>query len=214
MKKLLIIALLFSQIGLFAQEMKIRTNEKGKKPLIVLSHDGKQYMLTEEELDAFDPISIKSINVFKGESAMLYGEKAKDGVVLISLKDNKMGTASFEKIKSSLSQVKSPPMLPKSPSFNINSLPEEERDGIHSEIEVEALDQLPSNMLIIVVYDKKLSKIVRKGLDEIPADIIKSLSVYKDYENKSKFDAINKEGVVLIQLKQTKAAKKAFRKLK
>jgi len=211
MKKLLIITLLFSQIGLFAQDIRLRGVDEDNEPLLLLSHEGKQYELDFEKLNAIDPNLIESINVLKGESAKLYGSKAADGVVLISLKKNEEGIASFEKIKASLKQVKAKAALR---TFNKESIPEDAMDGIHSQITIEKRDKIPSNMITIVTYDQKLTKVVRKGLNSIPADIIQSLSVYKDSENISKFDAIGKEGVVLIQLKTTKAAKKAFRKLK
>ncbi|MEL4308239.1 M56 family metallopeptidase [Joostella sp. CR20] len=56
----------------------------GTDPIYVLN--GK--IITREQLESVDPNTIESINVLKDENAIKkYGEKAKDGVVEINLKD-------------------------------------------------------------------------------------------------------------------------------
>ncbi|TYA58208.1 M56 family metallopeptidase [Formosa maritima] len=54
-----------------------------QNPLIIL--DGKE--ITKEEMEKVNPENIANVNVFKGEKAIeKYGEKAKDGVIVITTK--------------------------------------------------------------------------------------------------------------------------------
>ncbi|MBO9637241.1 MAG: hypothetical protein J7576_03655 [Siphonobacter aquaeclarae] len=58
-------------------------NRKADPPLIIM--EGKE--VAYDKLGALDPNTIESINVLKGESGdKLYGEKAKNGVLIINLK--------------------------------------------------------------------------------------------------------------------------------
>ncbi|HKK12925.1 MAG TPA: TonB-dependent receptor plug domain-containing protein, partial [Flavobacteriaceae bacterium] len=60
--------------------------DDGKEPLFMLN--GKE--ISKKEMDDLDPDSIEKIEVLKGGSATeKYGEKGKDGVVLITTKDKK-----------------------------------------------------------------------------------------------------------------------------
>jgi len=44
--------------------------------------------ITAKEMESIDPNSIKAINVLKSEAAIeIYGEKGKNGVVVITLKE-------------------------------------------------------------------------------------------------------------------------------
>jgi hypothetical protein len=55
----------------------------GKKPLFFV--DGKE--VKDGKLDDINPDSIKNINILKGKVAIdKYGDKAKDGVILIETK--------------------------------------------------------------------------------------------------------------------------------
>src|SRR5690606_30781913 len=64
----------------------IPTNENGKQPLIVV--DGKE-MPTDYSLNTVDPNNIESITVLKDEAGTtLYGDKAKDGVLIVTTKSN------------------------------------------------------------------------------------------------------------------------------
>jgi TonB-dependent SusC/RagA subfamily outer membrane receptor len=63
----------------------------GQKPLYVL--DGE--VITESIMSVIDPNKIEAINVLKGPSATaLYGDKGKDGVILITTKQGTTGKAS------------------------------------------------------------------------------------------------------------------------
>ncbi|MFW5759572.1 MAG: hypothetical protein ACOCXH_01185 [Cyclobacteriaceae bacterium] len=63
--------------------IEIRSKETNKKPLFIL--DGE--IVAENQIQELKPDDIQSINVLKNESAQaLYGEKAKNGVIIIKLK--------------------------------------------------------------------------------------------------------------------------------
>jgi TonB-dependent SusC/RagA subfamily outer membrane receptor len=66
------------------ENIKVRSTDKNdEKPLFVL--DGK--IISEDQLKNIKPDDIKSIEVLKDESAKaVYGEKGKNGVVIIKLK--------------------------------------------------------------------------------------------------------------------------------
>jgi bla regulator protein BlaR1 len=80
----------------------IKSDEKGKKDKVIKSQkaikfnsskDQPLYILDKKEISAkemesIDPNSIKAINVLKSEAAIeIYGEKGKNGVVVITLKE-------------------------------------------------------------------------------------------------------------------------------
>lgn len=65
------------------ERIVVKTSDKGVKPLYVI--DGN--LQSEEGLSSIDPKSIEKIDVLKGEAAIkLYGDKGKNGVVMITLK--------------------------------------------------------------------------------------------------------------------------------
>ena len=64
----------------------IKSNLQKENPLIIC--DGKE--ITKEAMEKIDPNAIEAISVLKGESAKaLYGEKGKDGVIVITMKNAK-----------------------------------------------------------------------------------------------------------------------------
>lgn len=94
MKKLLVIFSLFLSVGAFAQkadsvkkEMKITPGSAygSASPLVIV--DGVKYM---GDINTIPPNDIESMEVLKDASAKkLYGEGAKNGVILITTKKNK-----------------------------------------------------------------------------------------------------------------------------
>lgn len=67
-----------------ASQVQIPENSKGVKPMVII--DGKE--VNQFELEKLDPNSIKEMHVLKDENATkIYGEKGKNGVILITLKD-------------------------------------------------------------------------------------------------------------------------------
>jgi TonB-dependent SusC/RagA subfamily outer membrane receptor len=69
-------------ITISAQQIKQDTSKPAEKPLIIV--DGKEYL---SNLGSLNPNEISSIDVLKGQAAIaLYGERGKNGVVLIQIK--------------------------------------------------------------------------------------------------------------------------------
>jgi TonB-dependent SusC/RagA subfamily outer membrane receptor len=65
-----------------------------KRPLIVI--DGK--IATDQDMNQIDPKSIESVNILKGESATsLYGEKGKNGVILVNLKKEEVVVTGYKR---------------------------------------------------------------------------------------------------------------------
>lgn len=72
-----------------AQQIKQDTSKSSEKPLIIV--DGKRYL---SNLDSLNPNEISSIDILKGRAAIaLYGEKGKNGVLLIQTKKKPGSTA-------------------------------------------------------------------------------------------------------------------------
>ncbi len=62
---------------------KSHLSKSGKEPYVMV--DGKE--ITSEQMNAIDPSTIEKVEVLKGAKAIgQYGDKAKDGAVLITLK--------------------------------------------------------------------------------------------------------------------------------
>jgi len=65
------------------EKIVVKISDKDAKPLYVI--DGN--LLSEEGLNKIDPKTIEKIDVLKGEAAIkMYGEKGKNGVIMITLK--------------------------------------------------------------------------------------------------------------------------------
>ena len=92
MKYTILILLSFTIVAAKAQEVKVKIDTTGntrfqlteQKPLFIL--DGLQLL----SFDSMNPNKIEMIEVIKGKKALeLYGEKGKNGVVVITSKDAK-----------------------------------------------------------------------------------------------------------------------------
>jgi TonB-dependent SusC/RagA subfamily outer membrane receptor len=74
------------------QKREIRIHGSGEKPLIVVNGEVKK----DGKISDIDPETIESISVLKDESAnTVYGDKGKNGVILITLKDGKSSGIAF-----------------------------------------------------------------------------------------------------------------------
>ncbi|MDR2914401.1 MAG: TonB-dependent receptor plug domain-containing protein, partial [Tannerella sp.] len=67
--------------------VKAAKKVSGKRAQVLVIIDGAE---SKEDLDSLDPETIESISVFKDETAVShYGEKGKNGVILITTKNGK-----------------------------------------------------------------------------------------------------------------------------
>lgn len=72
-------------IELDNDDNKIFISSSSTDAALLILLDGKE--ISQEDLGSIDPETIESMNVYKGETAVKkYGEKAKNGVIIISLK--------------------------------------------------------------------------------------------------------------------------------
>lgn len=91
MKKIisLVVLFLFILFPILSYGQKtIQLNPAGKKPLFIV--DGK--MFSSEDLKILEPSNIEEVTILKDTSAIkIYGEKGKNGVIVITMKKPKGG---------------------------------------------------------------------------------------------------------------------------
>ena len=120
-------------------ELKI-TDTLLQSPLLILLKNGKNYQIKRSLMQDLNPEMIKSINVLKDNIATnIYGKGAANGVVLISLKNDELSDATFDKIKNQIEEIRTNP-IPK--TINTESMPKNEMDDIHSEKELKEAKKL------------------------------------------------------------------------
>gem|GEM_PF-6530622 len=213
MKKLLVFTLMLVQFAVFAQKINIRGVDGELNPKMVLNHNGKMYNIPDDIFPSIDPEDIKSINVLKGKSALpIYGNQFEDGVVLISLK----GNAALEFIKENEGDITILKALPEPrSSFEIKTEPKDELISIENASEpMQIKYPKGKDVHYILELNDKESKVIKKGLENLETDLIESLNVFKNQESLTKYKATGKAGVVIIRLKDTKEAKRVYKKLK
>lgn len=149
-------------------------NEK-MDPLYIL--DGK--VLEKGAYEEIDPNTIKSINVIKNESAVFkYGEKGKDGVVEIFLKDKSEASGNtFVKEKDAIRI-------------------ENNQEGRQIKIRSNSGD---GDLQPLIVVDGKVMK--RGTIKDIDPETIESVNVLKGEAARKKYGDDGKNGVVQIVLK-------------
>lgn len=167
------------------------------KPLVFI--DGEEKRI--KELNNIDPNTIESINVLKENSATeVYGEKGKNGVVLIELKKDKAAeevkilgykTKESEKEGSSLTTMVEQ-FLEKEYTPNHADLSISNKNG---KVEVKSNNTDFKNVLTIV--DGKEVE----NISDIDPNTIESVSVLKEKSATEVYGDKGKNGVVLITLK-------------
>jgi hypothetical protein len=63
-------------------------DSNGSNPLYLIKEGTKTKTINSAEFSNISPSEIQSVEVFKGGKALEYGEKGKDGVIIITLKKN------------------------------------------------------------------------------------------------------------------------------
>lgn len=166
-------------LGKGENKIFISTNEKKdglEDPLYIV--DDKE--VAKKDLDDVDPNNIASVNVLKGEAATkLYGNKGKDGVVLIYTKSKN----SNPKINNSVSDLK----------FILDDTEIKDRKYLDTNV-------LGKNALLII--DGKETR--NKKLDKIDTDNIESINVIKGKSATKLYGDKGKNGVIVITTKKKK----------
>ncbi|MEI7830375.1 MAG: TonB family protein [Prolixibacteraceae bacterium] len=156
--------------------VSVRGIDNANPPLYFL--DG--IPISKAAMDKIDPNTIESINVLKDKSAVeKYGEKAKNGVILIKLKSGNI-TGSFSSSDNKL-EVRKAETLDLTEKFNSDNPP------------------------LIILDGVQISK---DEMSQVKPDQIESISVLKDQSGTKLFGEKGKNGVVLITTK-AKAASQA-----
>jgi TonB family protein len=149
-----------------------QTQKEMSKALIMV--DGKE--ITREEMEKINPESIESVSVLKDKSAVsLYGEKAKDGAVLIKLKS---GVSLDDTQKSSAAQT-----------FKVQA-----------NAPFKFTNQGGSEAQPLIVKDGVV--VENKDIQNISPETIESITVLKNESATAMFGEKGKNGVILIAMKK------------
>lgn len=217
MRNLIILCFLFSVSLGFSQKIDLKTQyvaQKVKRPLIVLNYQGDQVKMKNRSLDGIDPNWIKSIDVLKGNSASFkYGERdAKDGVIILSLKTSEEIKEFFQAESERLDyQIE----LGEVRDASLRTYEEDKRNNSFSVIRIRGENAMSKKPLLIVQYKDQTFKLPENtSLDEITLERVKTFSVKKDEESLKEYEAIDKSGIIFIELDKTKKSERLFKKLK
>ncbi|PWL32178.1 hypothetical protein [uncultured Roseivirga sp.] len=222
MKKIITLVLTICSLQVYSQDAGIRiTNQsdnlESKNPLYTINLDGKTISLGKfGTLENIDPNWISSINVLKGQSAYsLYGNKGKDGVVIIDLKSSDESRAYFEE------ELKRYKHL-----TEINEL----QDASHTETQENTITPRSTSvtvkvkgqfnylenppLVVVELGDERLEMQTIGKLNTLNTELIDEINVLKDKASLALYKAEDKPGVVLIKLKDNKKSAKEFKKIK
>ena len=146
------------------------------KPIYLV--DGKE-MADGADVNNINPETIKSVEVFKGEKAIsLFGDRGKNGVVKITLKDNKAETAGNDNKTTGLSNT-SANLINKEPTM--------------------AVGDTSLNGVVFFIDGKESTKAAMlklKSADILSVDVLKGTAATKEYGDSGK------NGVIKITTKQ------------
>ncbi|WP_321316884.1 TonB-dependent receptor plug domain-containing protein [Labilibaculum sp.] len=200
----------------------ISPENANKQPLIIL--DGEK--ITSDQMDQMSPDDIASISVLKDEaSKALYGEEAKNGVIVITCKSNNQKNNSSAKLK--FGNTGNPPLYIldgiKTPVEAVSRINPDDiesmnvlkgKDAVmkygesaqYGAIEInskgsEFKDPIKIDNAIYIIDGKKLSK---KESEKINPDSIESITVLKGEPALEKYGKKGKNGVVEMTSKANK----------
>ena len=180
-------------------------NSKANKPLLII--DGKK--ADNQEVNAIDPSMIQSVNVLKDKSATaLYGEEGKNGVILITTKQN---------LYSSPISVQNVPNTQNSNSNLQGTLSATQVDKETTQINlistihaVTGIEKYPDTL--IYIKDKNGNKLaqpplvfidgVKRDMNSVPPNEIATVNVWKGDSAIKKYGEEGKNGVVEINTKK------------
>ena len=160
--------------------VKVRVAQEGAEPLCILRQaSGEEKEISQAELAAIDPATIESMEVLKdAESTAKYGEKGKNGVVIVTLKE--AGTFSA--------------------TLNYK---DDKNAGAAPSVRVRYTGEGDANLLFIVRQPwGEEREISRAEFEKIDPSRINSMEVRKDADAKAKYGDKGKNGVVILSLKR------------
>jgi beta-lactamase regulating signal transducer with metallopeptidase domain len=153
----------------------------GRQPLYVV--DGEEV----PDLSGVDKNNVESVTVLKEESATtLYGDRAKDGVIIITLKKKEQRKTSGEIIIESADTL----------CYN------KSQDAVKLFGDVRIRGLSGENSPLFIINGEAASQ--NQNLDDLDSDAIESVSIIKGEQAIARYGEQAKNGVVLIELKQSK----------
>jgi bla regulator protein blaR1 len=158
--------------------IKIRSTSSDEKPLIII--DG--VLSKSDAIEKIEPENIKSIDVLKGESATdKYGEKGKNGVVIITSKGENDKVVVEEK-----------------PTSDMKFIITDTKSGSKSTMTIGKNAEITEGKKPLVVVDGK--ELDYEKLEKLNPNNIKSINVLKDKSATDKYGEKGKNGVLEIVL--------------
>ena len=165
-----------SSLNVISQPFRIRELEDVtaiNRPLPLIIHDWK--IISIEEMSKIVPATIQSVSILKAKAATdLFGEKAKEGVIIIQ---SKMGT---------------------NPAGEQESAENEEIESKDNIAKIISSQPFQSDDTPLYIVDGKEVD----NLDHLSAESIHSISVLKDHASTTLFGEKGKNGVILITTKK------------
>jgi len=180
-----------------------QVNLNNTNPLVIV--DGKE--IYKAEMAKIDPERIEKIEVIKDKTSVeKYGEKGKDGVILITLKKGESidGKSNITNMTGNFALNSIRETTPKSSGilFSAKEIRGENKDGITIlKADTFKLDFAKTNSLILI--DGKKS--TKDEVNQLNPAMIESISVLKDESATTLYGDKGKNGVVLIVTKKDKA---------
>ncbi len=205
MKQLLTLFALCTVLVVNAQEIDIKKDLPKHDIVYVLQLDDKELELpySESVLDGLNPDMIESLNVIKKTNSaefIAYASKDTEGIVIIKLLDTEESQLFFDAIKEK-SDLEIVPLL---------------RESQENEVKVRLRGKSDdTNILFQIIIDDKTFDFDsnQEFLGDINPDDIKSIDVIKDKDGLKKYEASDKDGVIIIRLKENKSSKALLKKL-
>ena len=194
MKLLLILLRLCTIFTVHAQEIDSKKNFPKQDIVYVLQLDNEKLELpySVSILDSLNPEMIESMNVIKKTSSaefVNYVSKDRKGIVIIKLLDAEESQLFFDAIKEK-SDLEIIPLL-------------KESQENEKKVRLRGKSDNSSILIQIIIDDKTFDlDSSRECLDDI-----KSIDMIKDEEGLKKYDAFNKDGVIVIKLKENLSPK-------
>ena len=222
MKKIITLVLTICSLQVYSQEVGIRiTNQsdnlESKNPLYTINLDGKTISLGKfGTLENIDPNWISSISVLKGQSAYsLYGNKGKDGVVIIDLKSSDESRAYFEeelKRYQHLTEINELQDASHTETQENTITPRSTSVTVKAKGQFNYLENPP--LVVVELGEERLEMQTIDKLNTLNTELIGEINVLKDKASLALYKAEDKPGVVLIKLKDNKKSAKELKKIK
>ena len=168
----------------------VKINPVSEKPLYIV--DG----MPVNNIDQINPNDIESISVLKDKSATaLYGEKGKNGVILITLKKPVKLNVTKDPVNTGVSNNQTEAK----DTFSIRRKTITNSKGEKQEVYIAKQNDFLQNPPLFLLDDKEITE---KQMKNIATDDIESISVLKDKSATELYGEKGKNGVVIIHLKE------------